>query len=265
MAVVTILPFIKLPMVAAQNQYDEYVRQVIEEDQQHYGNEYYYGEYQADEDVYEQQHQKEEAFSEEERLAREQADQWAAEREQQFQKELAKMDEAARKKALQQKKKDHRKVQAVLNAANREDWYGVLGLSSWGIQIPSRTIQLPFQGISFTIPGITLKGAPTDKDIKRQFRIRARQLHPDKNRDGRAQEAFILVEHAASILSDADERVVYDAQLKAKREQRMASNKKLVSTATKCMLQVSSQVVKTAHMILGPFFTSVMILLAIII
>ena len=136
------------------------------------------------------------------------------------------MDEAARKKALQQKKKDHRMVQAVLKAAKKEDWYGVLGLSSWGIRIPSRDIKLPFKGISLKVPGLTLKGAPTDKDIKKQFRIRARQLHPDKNRDGRAQEAFILVEHAASLLQDPEQRAAYDATLKAKRDQRVASSKK---------------------------------------
>ncbi|KAL3909757.1 MAG: hypothetical protein SGARI_002437, partial [Bacillariaceae sp.] len=247
--------------VAAFETDEEYVRQVIEEDQQHYGNEYYYGEYQADENIYEKQQQQqrqqreEQLLSEEERLAREQADRLAAERERAFQKELDKMDEDARKKALKQKKRDHRKVQAVLKAANKQDWYGVLGLSNFAIRIPPRSINWAIAGkmrLHLKFPGLTLKGPPTDKDIKRQFRKRARQLHPDKNRDGRAQEAFIMVEHASSILSDPDQRAMYDEELRVRREQQMAAGKKMMNTATRSMWHVSSQVVKTAHMVLGP-------------
>ncbi|OEU08798.1 heat shock protein DnaJ, partial [Fragilariopsis cylindrus CCMP1102] len=50
----------------------------------------------------------------------------------------------------------------------------------------------------------------SERDIRKQFRTRAMQIHPDKNNDGRAQEAFIAVENAASILSDKQQRNIYD-------------------------------------------------------
>jgi DnaJ domain len=260
-------------------EHDDYVRQVIEEDQQHYGgeNEYYYDEYyyHADENVYDPNEEEgsseepvmteeERYMREQERLAQEQADRIAAERERQFQAELDRMDEEQQKKALQQKKRDHRKVQRALRAAQRGDLYGILGMINWNLKLPSKRIQLPGSSIGFTIPGITLKET-TEKDIRKKFRVQARLLHPDKNKDGRAQEAFMAVEAAAAILSDPDQRAAYDQAMQQKRAERMAANKKLVSAASKSMWSVSSQVVKTAHTLLGPFFTSVMILLAIII
>jgi DnaJ domain len=260
-------------------EHDDYVRQVIEEDQQHYGgeDEYYYDEYyyHADENIYDPNEEEESSeepvmteeeryLREQERLAQAQADRIAAERERQFQAELDRMDEEQQKKALQQKKRDHRKVQRALRAAQRGDLYGILGMINWNLKLPSKRIQLPGSSIGFTIPGITLKET-TEKDIRKQFRVQARLLHPDKNKDGRAQEAFMAVEAAAAILSDPDQRAAYDQAMQQKRAERMAANKKLVSAASKSMWSVSSQVVKTAHTLLGPFFTSVMILLAIII
>ncbi|KAG7358611.1 chaperone protein DnaJ [Nitzschia inconspicua] len=266
--------------IALEDHYsDDYVRQVIEEDQQqYYGDEYYYDEYHAEKDLYNQQQQQQQQqndeptmMTEEERylleqehLAQEQADRIAAERERQFQAELDRMDEEQRKRALQQKKKDHRRVQQVLRAAKRNDLYGVLGMRNWNLKLPAKHIQLPGSSIGFTIPGITIKET-TDKDIRKQFRLKARQLHPDKNKDGRAEEAFMAAETAAAILSDPDQRQAYDQAMQQQRAQRMAANKQLVSSASKSMWQISNQVVKTAHILLGPFFTSVMILLAIII
>lgn len=271
-------------VVLALDDHDEYVRQVLEEEQQHYGydNDYYYhGEYRAaEDDVYgddddptmkdhddSMMSEEERYLREQERLAQEQADRVAAERERHFQAELDRMDAEQQKNALRQKKKDHRKVQRVLRAAQRGDLYGVLGFHfhHWTtLKVPSKRIQLPGSSVGFTIPGITIREV-TDKDIRKHFRKAARELHPDKNKDGRAQEAFMAAETAAAILSDRDQRAAYDQALQQQRAARRAAHQKLVSAASRSLWQVSSQVVKTAHTLLGPFFTSVMILLAVII
>jgi hypothetical protein len=68
------------------------------------------------------------------------------------------------------------------------------GIRNWNLKASSR--ELNVAGFGFNIPGLTLKET-TAKDIKRAYRIRAMLVHPDKNRDGRAQEAFLL--HATNI------------------------------------------------------------------
>jgi hypothetical protein len=277
-SVLSLLSSFTVSNALEEQNYDEYVRQVLEEERQHYAtNDYHYDEYYAtNEDVYEErQQQADDSMSEEERrileqerLAQEQADRIAAERERQFQVELARMDKEQQKKALQQKKRDYRNVQKVLRAAHRNDLYGILGMRHWNLKLPATHIQLPFGGnnnhVQFTIPGITIKET-TDQDIRKHFRIQARQLHPDKNKDGRAQEAFYALEMAAAILSDPNQREVYDQEIQRQRQERITANKQLVVAVSRRMWQLSSQTVKTAHTLLGPFFTSVMILLAIVI
>jgi chemotaxis protein histidine kinase CheA len=267
-----------------QNNYDEYVRQVLEEEQQHYYDEYYAVNedvHREEEEQQQQHHQSDDKSSEamteeerwileQERLAQEQADRIAAERERQFQVELDRMDQEQQKKALQQKKRDHRNVQKVLRAAHRNDLYGILGMRPWNLKLPPTHIQFPFGGrnnnthFQFTIPGITIKET-SDQDIRKHFRMQAKQLHPDKNKDGRAQEAFYAVEMAAAILSDPNQRQAYDQERQRRRKELITANKQLVMATSWRMWQLSSQMAKTAHTLLGPFFTPVMILLAIII
>lgn len=261
---------------------DDYVRQVIEEDRQYQ----YYDYYDTVDDAVlgqQQQQQKmrnddnddtkakanggngervmteeERRQAEEERRAQELADRIAAERERKFQSDLARMDEQQKKVALKQKKVDRRKVQSVLQAAKHGDLYGVLGMRNWCIEIPARHINLP-GGFHFHIPGLSLK-TTTERDIKKQFRSRAIQVHPDKNRDGRAQEAFIAVEYAASILSDKQSRAEYDEERKRINTQTMLARRQLVTTTVTSTLQVTKQIIKGAHIILGPFFTPVLII-----
>ncbi len=49
--------------------------------------------------------------------------------------------------------------------------------------------------------------------IKRAFRMRAKQLHPDVNRGARAKKDFQLVNEAYQVLSDDNKRRVYDMRL----------------------------------------------------
>jgi hypothetical protein len=272
-----------LIVVKAEDVYaDEYVRQVIEEEQEHYGYDdpyYRYDEYHAadsstksdDDHGQQEQQQQDDTMTEEERRrlegerrAKEEADRIAAERERKFQKELERMNEEQQKVALKQKRKDHRKVESVLKAARKNDLYGVLGMKNWNIKIPSRTMRIPFLNFSIASPGITIKETTTN-EIRKQFRTRAKQMHPDKNKDGRAQEAFIALENAAAILQDPTQRSIYDKEMSIQRQESMAANKQLVTGTIRSITQMIGQIIKVTHTILGPFFTSVMIIVALII
>eukprot|EP00980_Cylindrotheca_fusiformis_P005809 scaffold1223_cov119-Cylindrotheca_fusiformis.AAC.12 len=236
------------------NDYAEYVKEVLEEDQHHYGEDS--SDHTTPEDVF----QRRQAQAEQERLAKEQAaaDRIAAERERAFQKELSKLDEEQRKAALKQKKMDARMVKRILRAQEHEDWYGVLGMRNWNLAIPSQHFQFgPWQ---WTFPGVSIKQT-TPKDIRRAFRTRTKMVHPDKNRDGRANEAFHALEQAASILSDETTRKQYDQQMAIVRQERNAKYKALVGRGWKMVAQVFRAILS----ILGPFATPVLIIAALII
>jgi hypothetical protein len=197
--------------MAVNDDYD-YVKEVLEEDERHYGND---ADHTTPEDLVKQQ----KAQAEQQRLAEEQgkADRIAAERERAFQKDLAKMNEDQKKAALRQKKRDARMVRQILKAEDNQNLYQVLGMRNWNVGIPAR--QFYIGPLHIKLPGITIKQTTT-KDIRKAFRTRTKQIHPDKNRDGRAKEAFIAVENAASILSDETSRKQYDKQLLLAREER---------------------------------------------
>jgi DnaJ-class molecular chaperone len=90
-------------------------------------------------------------------------------------------------------------------------------------------------------------------------------VHPDKNRDGRAQEAFIAVENAASILSDEGLRAEYDKQVRSSTMERRQGAKELVINTASSVLQMVVKVLKAIHAVLGPFATPVIIIGALLI
>ena len=250
-----------IPVAAADSIEDEYVRQVIEEDQQHYGNEYYYD----DEPPRGNDGNDDERHREaEERAAREEADRIAADRERRFQAELDRMkDEEQKKLALKQKKIDGKVVRSVLKAVQKNDLYGVLGLRGWTLEIPPRTIVVA--SLKLNVPGLALVKPATEKQIRKQFRNRAKQVHPDKNRDGRAGEAFVAVEHAASVLSDPAQREAYDADRKRDRDERLERSRAVLGRALATTMACAKTAFGMAQTLLGPFFVPVVILLALII
>ncbi|KAJ4880988.1 DNAJ heat shock N-terminal domain-containing protein [Raphanus sativus] len=83
-----------------------------------------------------------------------------------------------------------------INGGTESEWYGVLGVDSMA----------------------------DDETVRRQYKKLALLLHPDKNKFNGAEGAFKLVLHAWSLLSDWDERVLYD-------ERRMGKEKKPPTSA----------------------------------
>ena len=258
-----------IPQIRADRMEDDYVRQVIEEDQQHYGDHYNDHTQEDDHDAYNHHRQQEEEYVDEEQRRRDMEEQAArevaADRERKFQAELDRIDDQEQKKrALKQKRIDGKTVRSVLKAAERNDLYKVMGLRNLTVRIPPFHINIA-GAVRFTIPGFTiLKGATKDV-IKKQFRQRAMMVHPDKNRDGRAQEAFVAVQNAASILSDEDQRQRYDAEWKAFRSSKLESHKQLVATSLAAAWAITRKIVKMVQTLLGPFFVPVLIIGALII
>ena len=77
--------------------------------------------------------------------------------------------------------------------------------------------------------GVTLYevlGVPEDATpdvIRKTYLARARALHPDRNRDPRAEEAMKMVNAAHDVLRDPAKRAQYDAMLARQRRPAMAA------------------------------------------
>eukprot|EP00537_Pseudo-nitzschia_pungens_P012492 CAMPEP_0172384104 /NCGR_PEP_ID=MMETSP1061-20121228/1898_1 /TAXON_ID=37318 /ORGANISM="Pseudo-nitzschia pungens, Strain cf. pungens" /LENGTH=287 /DNA_ID=CAMNT_0013112609 /DNA_START=127 /DNA_END=987 /DNA_ORIENTATION=+ len=250
---------------------DEFVRQVLEEDEhQHDQHHHYYDDenYEQAEQEQEQQQQQREKEEEAKRLeqearaARERAEAVASERERLFEAEMQRMDEEQQKAALSQKKRDGKTVRSVLRSSERNNLYGVLGIRNVSLQLPAREVSLGSGLFRFTIPGLTLLRGPSEKDIRRQFRKRALEVHPDKNRDGRAEEAFVAVEEAATILSDPRLRKEYDSERKLQRAERVEGYRKLVRTTVAYVWAITRRTIQVMQTLLGPFFVPVVIVAA---
>lgn len=203
-------------------------------------------------DVEEELRKKEAAKAEAERIERQtaideeekkKAAKLAEEREAKYQAELLRVkDENMRKKLQRQKRRDGQIVKRILRNSTNERHYAVLGLKcKWG--------EIPFGPFKFC--------SVSPAEIKRAYRIRAREVHPDKNRDGRANEAFDALERSASLLMDPSKKKNYDMILAHQRK--MALGKAFET------LENGWKAVRTIFKLLGPFATPIAILLALII
>jgi hypothetical protein len=236
---------------------DEYLREILEEERRleeeynmkrhhHHGDDATY----SDDHHYthmdpEEERLKAEAArkAEEERIAHEQAERIRLQREAEFEAELARMNDEQAKAAKRQKRKDARIVRRVLRSAQNDRHYAVLGV----------------RNLDWKIGPLTLFRAPT-KAIRRAYRKQSLAVHPDKNRDGRANEAFIAVENAASILSDESLRDEYDVEVRLARRQRRQDVFQFVADGTELIRQIIGRIVWLFRRILGPFATPIFIL-----
>lgn len=246
------------PSHSQYHDYDDYVKEVLEED---YRNAEDYDDSPYDDfDREEMLRQKQqERMEEEERLAREEASKAAREREAQFEAELSRMSAENQKAARKQKRNDAKIVKQILRAAGKENHYAVLGLRNLELKINPRPISISIGPQKITIPGFKLFHISPNK-IRRAYRCRAMAVHPDKNRDGRANEAFIAVENSASILSDEKLREEYDEKLRAVRLQQKQKVVKMGRNMVNSALGAVRKSVKIFCSVLGPFAWPVFIL-----
>ncbi len=179
-------------------------------------------------------------------------------REAAFEVELKKMNEEQRKAAQKQKAKDAKVVQRILKAFKAGKHYAVLGIRNLEVQLG------PYYILNFSLGPIVLFRVKT-KEIKRVYRNLARTVHPDKNKDGRAEEAFHALESSAAILTDEKKRSDYDKKIIAARRRR---NKYAIESVLGASQKVWSNTLSTFRVtkrVLGPFSTPILVIGALII
>ena len=196
--------------------------------------------------------------SQEEEMAAEKAEKIRQQREARFERELQKMNVEQRKKELAAKKRDAKVVQRILKCHKAGRHYAVLGIRNFEVQIG------PYYIFNFTIGPFALFRVKT-KAIKRVYRNLARTVHPDKNRDGRAEEAFHALESSAAILTDDKQRSDYDKRLNSARRRRRKYAMDKVSDVSSVAWNRSAQTIRVAKKFLGPFSTPILVIGALII
>jgi curved DNA-binding protein CbpA len=192
-----------------------------------------------------------------EELQEQEAERIRLKREAAFEAELKKMNEEQKKKSLQQKKKDAKIVNRILKASKAGKHYSVLGIRNFEVQIG------PYYVLNFSIGPLVLFRVKT-KAIKRVYRNLARIVHPDKNKDGRAEEAFHALEQSAAILTDDKQRQDYDKKIIAARRRK---NKHAVDSVLRVSHMAWSQTASTLKVtkkVLGPFSTPILVVGALI-
>lgn len=145
----------------------------------------------------------------------------------------------------------------MLQAAERGDHYGVLGLRNMELRIAPH----PFKLLNFelNLPSFVLFRV-SPKAIRKAYRLMARLVHPDKNRDGRATEAFIAVENAASILDNEEIRGVYDDEIQADRKRRTDQALSVVVSTTWTCVGYLTKTLSTFRKVWGPFAVPIVII-----
>lgn len=229
---------------------DNYMREVIEEAQE-------YMEEEIDDAYFERQtlemeeelkrRQEQQQHDEQQRIENERIQR---EREALFEAELQRMSEDKRKEAIRRKKNDGRIVRRVLQAAERGDHYGTLGIRNLEFQFPPISLKLGKWNLQ--LPTFTLFRI-LNKTIRRAYRNMALLVHPDKNRDGRAVQAFVAVENAASILGDEETRDKYDAERLLLRKERTKAARLMIGTSASRLVKATNRSVSVFRKVLGPF------------
>lgn len=243
--------------VAAADDFD-YVKEVLEEDREHYGDQESYMHDYANAERNEEMKRE----TEQERIAKEEAERVRAEREKAFEAEVKRLSKEQQKEARKQKRKDAAIVRRVLQAAQREKHYEVLGLRNLELRVPSRSIKL--STFTLRIPGFSLLRVST-RQIKRAYRNMARAIHPDKNRDGRAVEAFHAVENAAATLLDPGARKKYDEMARARRLRLREERMRILYDITGTAIGITTRFVTVFRRVLGPFAFPITIIGALLI
>lgn len=181
------------------------------------------------------------------------------EREVSFQKELEKMSATKRKEAKRQQRRDARVVNKVLRANEKGDLYDILGVRNleWFLYIKPFRIG-PFR---ILLPQLEKFLRPSVKRIRRAYRELARLIHPDKNRDGRAVEAFWAVERAASILGDEIQRAKYDTERRIRQLHHLALQKQRIGHITGIMFRSTRRAFQLLRRICNPTVLPLLVIL----
>lgn len=87
-----------------------------------------------------------------------------------------------------------------------------------------------------------VESSATSDDIKKSFRAKAQQLHPDKNSAPEATRQFQFLSEAYEVLSDAETRAAYDAESYESQEENSEFDERSISPITCSVCQrISAQ------------------------
>lgn len=244
---------------------DEYVRAVLEEERRleeermKEAGHQYDDAYIQEQERLKQQRQQEEK-DRQARVEQEKLERVRRQREEAYERELQSMSEEKQKEAQKQKRRDAAVVAKTLKASGKGNHYGVLGLFNMEVTVgPLRILGDRFKLGPYTLFRID------GKKIRRAYRTKAMSVHPDKNRDGRAQEAFVAVEASASLLLDAQQRQSYDEEVRLARKQQRDNVMRIVHQVISTVRLNISRVVWIFRRILGPFATPIFIILCLLV
>ena len=241
----------------------DFVQEVLDEDEGHYNDYATMSDEDVEQEMLRRQQEEEDlrrqAEEQQREAERQRNEQVQKQREEAFEAELARMSKEKQKEARKQKKLDAAVVRKVLRAAHHGNYYAVLGLSNREIRIPGRSITIVPGYFKLTIPEFKLFHISPQK-IKKSYREKAKAVHPDKSVDGRAVEAFVAVENAASVLLDETARAEYDQHVLHRRLARRARVRNVAATGLERVLGLIGTVIGALKRILGPFGLPVLIL-----
>ena len=164
-------------------------------------------------------------------------------REKQFQQDLKQMDKETAAAAKRKRKSDKKVIDRVLRASTQGNLYAVLGVEKkWW---------------RFWTLLIDTDHSVSSKQVKVAYRTMAKRIHPDKNKDARAEDAFDLLQEAHEILGNERSKLEYDRKVaRMKRNGREDAISKTVDVVTNAW-ERSSDVLSAISRVLGPFAPSV--------
>ena len=190
----------------------------------------------------------------------EEAERIRLQRETAYEIQLQQMNTEQRNKAKKQKLIDAKIVSRIIKYYKSQKYYSVLGITNMEIQLGPYYI---FNG-RLTIGPYRLLHIPT-KEIKRIYRNIAKLVHPDKNCDGRAVEAFHALEESAAIVTNDKLRSEYDKRLVALRRHRNEQIRRSIVHICAIVWKKSRVSYQLVKHILGPFVTPILVITALII
>ncbi|GMI08592.1 hypothetical protein TrRE_jg5053 [Triparma retinervis] len=168
-----------------------------------------------------------------------------AKREKQWEADLQRMSKAQRSQAKKKRASDAKIVTRVLTAS---DHYAALGL-----------------GKSRWRPLSASPRSVTTQSVKKAYRNLAKKVHPDKNKDARAEEAFDVIQGAYEVLSDEGKKRDYDRKEERRKKAQNEERKEMAVEGAGKVLGVISLLTRILSRLLGPASTSFFILGALII
>ena len=166
-------------------------------------------------------------------------------REAAWEQELKAMKKNERQEAIRRRKNDKKVIDKVLKSKSA---YETLSLKPKWYEVWKK------EGVGVSV-----------KQVKKAYRNMAKRIHPDKNQDSRAEDAFDMLQEAYEILSVPESKKAYDRKLilqkQSTREDQLSNAQDMAVNA----FERSRLMTKIVSTLLGPFAPSFFMLCALII